>query len=599
MNKELCILEEGEVLRCLDKRMAAVNKEHIALVANKAFSDYFGDLRCDNIIGYVHPDEKDKLIEFFDSYTGEKKSGIFRFINASGQYHYNLLMLLKENKNYRPDSINIVMTDIEEAYTVNEQLRKNMLRMRALLGIVDDYTFSYSRDNNVLCIYKYELRSREVISRMDIDEWKKEMIDNDYIAAKDVGKFVSMIGDMKSYSQSFSAKISTGMRTGNQIKETLRFNGILYHDETEEKMVIGRITEDSENGQKRAVEVIDGLMYDALTHVYNKKTITDYARKLLVEERNNKVTLVIFDIDHFKSVNDTYGHLYGDKVLERVGGKLKEIVGEDGMVGRIGGDEFLIVLNGINDNQLLRSVLRAIRTQIKWEFNGDFDDLNITCSIGAAICPDNGTDYEELFKKADYCLYIAKEKGRDRYVFFRDEMHRKAYEESVLKDRNAAGSGREMKELHIMSEVMLQFNDKPREAINSLMEHMLETYRLDSLNVFVGEDMRRVQTVGNVLRYCEDARYVYTDEFIKLLGNKKYVQIGFVGNYMNEAPEFYDVMRQRRVFSTIQCIIGDKDNVLGLLTLDRCKESSQWAGYEVECAVMLASLLTTLIRSRK
>lgn len=598
MDKELCIAEEGEVLRCLDKRMAAVNKEHIAFVTNKAFSDYFGTSRCDNIIGYVHPDEKDKFIEFLDSYTGERKSGIFRFINASGQYRYNLLMLLKENKNYRPDSINIVMTDIEEAHTVNEQLRKNMLRMRALLGIVDDYTFSYSRDDNVFCIYKYELHSREVISRMDIDEWKKEMIDNDYIAAKDVGKFVSMIGDMKAYSQSFSAKISTGMRTGNQIKETLRFNGILYHDESEEKIIIGRITEESEKGQKRAVEVIDGLMYDALTHVYNKKTITDYARKLLVEERNNKVTLVILDVDHFKSVNDTYGHLYGDKVLERVGGKLKEIIGEDGMVGRIGGDEFLIVLNGINDDQLLRSVLRAIRTQIKWEFNGDFDDLIITCSIGAAICPDNGTDYEELFKKADYCLYIAKEKGRDRYVFFRDEMHRKSYEESVIKDRNVAGNGREMKELRIMSEAMLQFNDKPREAINSLMEHMLETYRLDSLNVFVGEDMRRVQTVGNVLQYCEDARYVYTDEFIKLLGDKKYVQIGFVGNHMNEAPEFYGVMRQRRVFSTIQCIIGDKDNVLGLLTLDRCKESSQWAEYEVECAVMLASLLTILIKSR-
>ena len=64
-------------------------------------------------------------------------------------------------------------------------------------------------------------------------------------------------------------------------------------------------------------------------------------------------------------------------------------------------------------------MLRAIRTQIKWEFVDDFEDLMITCSIGAAYSPNNGHEYEELFRKADYCLYVAKEKGRDRYVFFR------------------------------------------------------------------------------------------------------------------------------------------------------------------------------------
>ena len=111
-------------------------------------------------------------------------------------------------------------------------------------------------------------------------------------------------------------------------------------------------------------------------------------------------------------------------MLARVGRKLKEVVGEDGVVGRIGGDEFVIIFNGINDEHELRGMLRAIRTQIKWEFVDDFEDLMITCSIGAAYSPNNGHEYEELFKKADYCLYVAKEKGRDRYVFFRDDLHK-------------------------------------------------------------------------------------------------------------------------------------------------------------------------------
>lgn len=71
----------------------------------------------------------------------------------------------------------------------------------------------------------------------------------------------------------------------------------------------------------------------------------------------------------------------------------------------------MIILTDINGDQMLRSMLRAIRSQIKWEFADEFKDMEITCSIGAAMCPNNGEDYEELFKKADYCLYIAKEKG--------------------------------------------------------------------------------------------------------------------------------------------------------------------------------------------
>lgn len=589
------VAEELDSVHLLEKRMAALDTAHIAFVTNKAFADYFGIFRCDNITGYVHPDEVTALTEFLDSYDGQRKSGIFRFMNAAGQYRYNLIILLKKKKNNRPGTVNIIMSDVEDAYAANDKLCCNVLRMRALLGVSEEYVFLYDRNTNFITIYRYEVHTREIIFRMDIDAWKKEMLDQNYIAEGDVGKFVSLCGDMKAYAQSFSAKISAGIRTRNQVKEILRFNGILYHNDGGDKMVIGRITVEAEKGQKRSIDVIDGLTYDSLTHVYNKKTITEYAKRLLAEERNDKVTLVILDVDHFKPVNDTYGHLYGDKVLERVGEKLKEIVGEDGAVGRIGGDEFLVVLNGINDDQLLRGMLRAIRTQLKWEFIGDFDDLTITCSIGAAICPDNGTEYEDLFKKADYCLYIAKEKGRDRYVFFRDEMHRKLYEESVTKAKTLVGNSREMKELRIMSDIMRHFNTDRKGAIAELMKHMLETYRLESVNVYVGEAPRRLYTVGEVLQYSDDASYVRTDEFMKLVGDQMYVQVGFVGNLMNDAPEFCELLRQRRVFSTIQCVIGDKDHIRGLLTLDRCKESAQWAEYEVQCAIMLASLLNVMI----
>ena len=88
------------------------------------------------------------------------------------------------------------------------------------------------------------------------------------------------------------------------------------------------------------------------------------------------------------------------------------------MIGRIGGDEFMIVFNGLDDDQVLRGMLRAIRTQIKWEFAEDFENLSITCSIGASIFPVNGRDYEDLFKKSGLLSLYSKRKGQRQICIF-------------------------------------------------------------------------------------------------------------------------------------------------------------------------------------
>ena len=127
--------------------------------------------------------------------------------------------------------------------------------------------------------------------------------------------------------------------------EKVKFIGTVYTKYTGENIVTGRIVlADGVNSMGNIVEVVDELTMDSLTKVYNKKTITEYASRLVKQDTVNRISIAILDIDYFKQVNDRYGHLYGDKVLTRVAKKLKEVVGEDGVVGRIGGDEFMIVI---------------------------------------------------------------------------------------------------------------------------------------------------------------------------------------------------------------------------------------------------------------
>ena len=490
----------------------------------------------------------------------------------------------------------IELVDVESIEEANKSLRDDVSKHKMLLGLDREYTFTYNRDNGIFSMYRYDVDSRDVIYKSDIDEWKKRMLSEGYIDENDKEIFANFISEVRSYTQTFSIKFRTSMRTYKRVKETLRFKGTVMNKSDGSRIVIGRVVPeaDSHGNYNQVTDMIEELQFDSLTHVYNKKTITAYAVKCLKEEQNNRVTIAVLDVDHFKKVNDVYGHMYGDKVLARVGRKLKEVVGEDGVVGRIGGDEFVIIFNGINDEHALRGMLRAIRTQIKWEFVDDFEDLMITCSIGAAYSPNNGHEYEELFRKADYCLYVAKEKGRDRYVFFRDDLHKDSYENSLnAKDKNV-NDGREMKELRFLSGIMENFSEDGKAAIKELIHHMYDTFKLDSINLYWGANLNRAYYMGVELGGSLNADYVKTEGFKKLLDGKNHAAVGLVGRQTDLAPEFGTDMREKRVFSTVQCIIGSPDNVKGLFTIDRCKESAQWAEYEIEMAVVTASLINIL-----
>lgn len=381
----------------LERRIAAIDRDYLAFVSNRSFSDYFKYTRFIKLTEFVHQDEVEQLKSFCESFKGDEISGVFRFRFKDGTYRYNKLRIytdISSTDNYKNIEngeywFNVELVDIEALEESNSLLRAEAENLRTVLGINDEYTFRYDKSTNIFSVYRYETLQKVTVYKMDIEEWHKYMIDNNMVSKDDIVMFDWLIDDMKKYSAEISITINTNLRTKNDIYEKLRFEGRQVNNDNNH-IIIGRILA-ADSNQKISTELIEELHYDSLTGVYNKKAITDYAKSVLKEEKKNRVTLVILDIDHFKEVNDTYGHLLGDKILTRVGNRLRSLVGDDGVVGRIGGDEFMIVFNGINDDTMLRGRLRSIRTQIKWEFANDFEKTNITTSIGAAIYPNNGT----------------------------------------------------------------------------------------------------------------------------------------------------------------------------------------------------------------
>lgn len=578
-----------------DRRLAVIDRFYLTSVTNRAFNDYFGNATYGCITEFVNPDEKESFIEFIDGFSGEEIEKCFLLRNSDGEYRLNLVKLTAFEGEPVLRNIDIEMVDIDSVVEVNYRICDDISRERVIMGLTGEYVFTYSELTGDIKIVRYEASSREVIVRLPLDEWREYMADG-RVAMEDMVELDSLINCIRTYMSDFCVKLTTSMRTLGKVMEKVKFIGTVYTKYTGENIVTGRIVlADGVNSMGNIVEVVDELTMDSLTKVYNKKTITEYASRLVKQDTVNRISIVILDIDYFKQVNDRYGHLYGDKVITRVAKKLKEVVGEDGVVGRIGGDEFMIVLKGINDDYALRGILRAIRTQVKWEFKNDYENFQVTTSIGVAFSPNNGHDYEELFKKADFCLYVAKEKGRDRYVFFRDEMHRESYQNSLNKKDKIINDGREMRELRYLTDIMVQYNQDKKAAVMAMLEHMLSIYKVDNISIYKGKDLKNIVSVGTPIKSESDMSYIDTDGFKILMGDKTYIASSFINKNQDVAPEFVDEMRKRHIHSTIQCFIGTKDDVKGLLTINRMKAASQWAEYEIECSIITATLINMII----
>lgn len=584
----------------LERRLASFDDKYNIFVSNKSFTSYLGseELRSFKITDYIHPDDVESFKKFVEdkSFTGGEE--VFRLKKKNNGWHYNVVRIHTEKgmvENRR--NIGVEIIDINESVGDYETAMDSLSRVRLLMSLTDEFAFIYDKATNMFKMFKYDRFNRIILYDMDIDQWKREMFSKSYVKYDEKAMLDTLVLNMKTYADSFSIKMNCAIRTQSDIFEAVRFIGTVHNESSGNKIIVGRVVSDESVGHaSTAMEIMNELQYDSLTGVYNKKTITEYAKKRISEEKEKRIVIAILDVDHFKSVNDTFGHLYGDKVLARVGGRLKEIVGEDGVIGRIGGDEFMIVFNGLDDDQVLRGMLRAIRTQIKWEFAEDFENLSITCSIGASIFPVNGRDYEDLFKKADCCLYIAKEKGRDRYVFFRDEMHRASYEAMLNQNQlNAMKNPREIRELKNVASFMENAMTDSRKAILDAMRHMKDTFGIDNINIYYGEGMKKVYSFGSDIPEAKDAMYVFSEEFQKLMGeNERFMQIGFADTFSDITPDFCGRMKAERIASTIQCYIGDKRNIKGLVTFNKCREASQWANYEIDCARIFAAVLSSM-----
>lgn len=236
--------------------------------------------------------------------------------------------------------------------------------------------------------------------------------------------------------------------------------------------------------------------HDSLTGLPNKLSLFQAAKRIFMPE-NGISALLFLDIDNFKNVNDTLGHDYGDILVKRVCERLTSILEQNDNIYRLGGDEFIIILQQIRDAGEALLIAEQIQSGFSTEFDIDGSLLQISLSIGIAMYPEHGSTIDQLLKYADIAMYRVKATGKKNYIIYNKSLNELFLEQVNIEKCMPKAFTRGEFELYYQPQVDLRTNKITGfEAL--LRWHSTEFGEISPIKfIKIAEDSRFIITLGN------------------------------------------------------------------------------------------------------
>jgi diguanylate cyclase (GGDEF)-like protein/PAS domain S-box-containing protein len=263
--------------------------------------------------------------------------------------------------------------------------------------------------------------------------------------------------------------------------------------------------------QRKSTEKIAYLArYDTLTQLPNRLQLTEAlgdALRYAVQWRT-RCALLMVDLDRFKSVNDSLGHMTGDKLLAQVSARLQSLMGEHQMVGRLGGDEFAIVIRDAGSQGVVRDLASRVIARLSEPYQVDHHTLYVGASVGSAEGPRDGNSVEEMMRNADLALYRAKDNGGGEHCRFEPVLHASAEERRQLEVALRSALGRDEMVLHYQP--VVDARSESVVSFEALVRWNSADHGFVSPGKFIplAEDTRLIVPIGQwvMQKACEEAR---------------------------------------------------------------------------------------------
>lgn len=494
-----------------------------------------------------------------------------------------------------------VLIDITKRQQQQEELRLSLERHKVIMDQATDIIFEWDILHDTL---DFSLNWKKKFGYEAIDQNISNQIPlSENIHPDDMAAFIRIMKDTAEgvpYSETeFRIKDANSCYSWCRIRATTQFDS-----DRQPVKAIGVIVDiDEEKKQKQML--IQQAQYDALTGIYNKATIN-----ALVEQRmqgNGMLgyqVLLIIDVDYFKKVNDTYGHLCGDFVLSNVAAALKSGTRATDLVGRIGGDEFLIYLPEVMNESFARQkadqILKAVSTICP-----EPGAAPITCSIGAVIMPHGEIAYHTLYQYADHAVYQQKKNGRSGVTFF-DAQYQ---EDNNSTQDSAIGNSIVSDEGNVADEWLAQYSFRTLYNacdIEGTLHRLLEVIgrSFDVSRVYIFESNANGEYCSNTFEWCSDGisseidqlqNISYVDELKDYAKNFDAQGIFYCPDINTLHPDVYQLLKAQGIHSMLQCAVLDEGRFAGYVGFDECRENRAWSNRQVASFKLTADVISTFL----
>ena len=538
---------------------------------NRQLYGFMGDYVYLSLYKMVQESDIPKLQAAVTACDAEGQTWVEECVHILGSDKEYDTYILRIRKSPESEEYEIEFQNVSDSIRHLEEINKQLDIVKDYLTISCNILFSYNLATDHFLLFWSNYEQRIDLADCTLAEWEAKVLREGLVTGEDEATFRSFCHSIRiaEHEQTYSLHGSF-LNWGDTKSYRVKFEPRTYRDQN---LVIGTWTIVNEETGAEVKDYVAGNYLDAQTKVMNKHGITRDVEAAV--ESGEQLALIMLDIDNFKNVNDLYGHLFGDTVLEAAADIIKKVVGDQGVVGRVGGDEFLIILDNFGDELNLRSYLRSIKTNINTLFLEKVGTNRLSCSIGVACAPADADKYRELYALADKMLYLAKEKGKNCYIIYEEELHGK------YRMNEADSDMREIKNAYYQEQDMFRLNQnladmvlEGRKAMSVVLEQLLSVLQMDKMSVFWGKNERELVCAYPSAQSQDECREIFPE-------NENYLRhfkddmllLTTIYSLEYTAPEVFERYKQEETASVMQHILRDREgNICGHVTIEVKKQ---------------------------
>lgn len=493
----------------------------------------------------------------------------------------------------------IVLNDITEQK--NAQLRLKLVNEQyQLLGeVTKEITFDVDINSWTIFVAKrfFEIRGDEkprdkYCSFSDI---LKQIHEEDQDAVIKTLKGASV------YENSGNIEYRINIAGINQEKNYVWFR-TYYRSVVDEVGNVIRVIGRSYNVDKARV-IYDEAKRDALTKLFNKVETQKAVEQVLLEESNEVHAMLLIDIDDFKDINDTFGHTYGDTVIIDVANTIREQFRGGDIVGRVGGDEFLVLMQAVTE-ETVHEKAKTLCHKLEKNYSGGAVSKQISISVGIAFYHKDGSNYQELFEKADHAMYRAKQSGKCQYAVAQEQDFGPIQKKERRVENRTDLSAQDKEFLTFATSLMTHARNIDG-SLNMLLKRILERFHLDLVAIFEEDADKKNLVLSNY--YSDKFHFFEKSLFPKTNEELEYATAGQMVQIKRAAKIIYEnkmkMWGQTQEYSMTDCSIlagrfehiGVTSGYIYYVSMD---ENKEWEANEITLLGELSRAISVFVSLR-